>query len=100
MTISQSGIRMISQLIIRMNKEMQCMMQLYIFSIYVHYIVYFCEAQARVRQGSARNGKEWQSRRKASKLKPLPRAYTKVGCHPPTRKSQYTVPMGHYDGSP
>ena len=36
-----------------------------------------CEAQARI-------GKGWPSRRKASKLKPLPRAYIKVGCHPPT----------------
>ena len=26
-------------------------------------------------------GKGWPLRRKASKLKPLPRAYTKVGCH-------------------
>ena len=34
-------------------------------------------------KGQARIGKGWQSRRKASKLKPLPRAYTKVGCHPP-----------------
>ena len=34
----------------------------------------YCEAQARI-------GKGWQSRRKASKLKPSPRAYTKVGCH-------------------
>ena len=43
------------------------------------------EAQARVRQGSA---KGWSLRRKASKLKLEPRAYTKVGCHhPPTRKS-------------
>ena len=34
-------------------------------------------------KGQARIGKGWQSRQKASKLKPLPRAYTKVGCHPP-----------------
>ena len=40
-----------------------------------------CEAQARVRQGSARIGKEWPLRRKALKLEPLPRAYIKVGCH-------------------
>ena len=40
---------------------------------------FFCEAQARVRQGSARYGKGWQSRRKALKLKPLPWAYTKFG---------------------
>ena len=39
----------------------------------------FCEAQARVRQGSARDGQGWPLRRKASKLKPLPRAYIKVG---------------------
>ena len=31
------------------------------------------EAQARI-------GKGWPSRRKASKLKALPRAYTKIGC--------------------
>ena len=34
----------------------------------------YCEAQA---------SKGWPSRRKASKLKPLPRACTKVDCHPP-----------------
>ena len=34
-------------------------------------------------KGQARIGKGWQSRWKASKLKPLPRAYTKVGCHHP-----------------
>ena len=34
-------------------------------------------------EGQARICKGWQSRQKASKLKPLPRAYTKVGCHPP-----------------
>ena len=34
-------------------------------------------------KGQARIGKGWQSRRKASKLKPLPRAYIKVGCHHP-----------------
>ena len=49
-------------------------------------LFYSCEAQARVRQGSARDG---PLRRKALKLKPLPRAYIKVGCHhhhhpPPT----------------
>ena len=50
----------------------------------------YCEAQARVRQGSARDG---PIRRKALKLKPEPRAYIKVGCHHPpttTRKSHYT----------
>ena len=44
-------------------------------------------------EGQARIGKGWPLRRKASKLKPEPRAYTKVGCHPPpppTRKSHYT----------
>ena len=47
-------------------------------------------------KGQARIGKGWPLRWKASKLKPLPRAYTKVGCHhpppppPPTRKSHYT----------
>ena len=35
-------------------------------------------------EGQARIGKGWPSRWKASKLKPEPRAYTKVGCHPPT----------------
>ena len=37
-------------------------------------------------EGQARIGKGWQSRQKASKLKPEPRAYIKVGCHhhPPT----------------
>ena len=43
--------------------------------------IIYCEAQARVRQGRARKDKGWPLRRKASKLKPLPRAYTKV--HPP-----------------
>ena len=42
-------------------------------------IFHNCEAQARVRQ--ARMGKGWPLRQKASKLKPLPRAYIKV---PPT----------------
>ena len=44
-------------------------------------------------KGQARMGKGWPLRRKALKLKPLPRAYTKVGCHhplPTTRKSNYT----------
>ena len=36
----------------------------------------FCEAQARM-------GKGWPFRQKVSKLKALPRAYVKVGCHPP-----------------
>ena len=36
---------------------------------------YFCEAQARI-------GKGWPLRRKALKLKPLPRAYTKVSWSP------------------
>ena len=34
-------------------------------------IRYYCEAQARVRQGSARDGKGWPLRRKALKLKTL-----------------------------
>ena len=50
--------------------------------MWVHVYSDFCEAQARVRQGRARKGKGWPVRQKASKLKPLPRAYTKVGCHP------------------
>ena len=37
----------------------------------------YCEAQARVRQGQGRDG---PVRQKALKLKPLPRAYIKVGC--------------------
>ena len=55
----------------------------------VHHTSYtYCEAQARVRQGSAREGKGWPLRRKALKLKTLAKslAYTKVGCH---RKSHY-----------
>ena len=57
------------------------------------------EAQARVRQGKARYGHY-----KALKLKPLPRAYTKVGCHPPTTHQVRQVEVrggvyGHY-GSP
>ena len=46
-------------------------------------VVSFCEAQARVRQEKARKGK-YGKRKKALKPKPLPRAYIKVGCHPPT----------------
>ena len=42
----------------------------------------YCEAQARI-------GKGWPSRRKASKLEALPRAYTKVGCHPPTHHHKF-----------
>ena len=38
--------------------------------------LHYCEAQART-------GKGWPLRRKTLKLKPLPRAYIKVGCHPP-----------------
>ena len=42
-------------------------------------------------EGQARIDKGWPVRRKASMLKPEPRAYTKVGCHlPTTRKFQYT----------
>ena len=54
-------------------------------------------------KGQARIGKGWQSRWKASKLKPLPRAYIKVGCHhhpppppPPTQKSHYTQLMARW----
>ena len=43
-------------------------------------------------KGQARIGKGWQSRRKASKPKPLPRAYTKVGCHLPTTHPPTTHP--------
>ena len=55
----------------------------------VKYVVMFIFNVVKLRQGSAREGK----RLKASKLKALPKAYTKVGCHLPnttTRKSQYT----------
>ena len=40
-----------------------------------------CEAQARIGKG----------RRKASKLKALPRAYIKVGCHTPTTTTTTTI---------
>ena len=47
-------------------------------SVKLSHVTFNCEAQSRI-------GKGWQSRLKALKLKPLPRAYTKVGCHhPPT----------------
>ena len=36
-------------------------------------------------KGQARMGKGWPLRRKALKLKPLPRAYIKVVCHHPPR---------------
>ena len=59
----------------------------------------YCDI-VKLRQGS---GKDWQGmavKQKASKLKPLPRAYIKVGYHPPThppptthRKSHYTLLM-------
>ena len=48
----------------------------------------FCEAQARVRQGSARIGK-------ALKLKPLPRAYIKVSCHLRVTIGILRVTVGH-----
>ena len=43
-------------------------------------------------KGQARMGKRWPLRRKASKLKPLPRAYIKVGCHlpPPPPPTHWT----------
>ena len=44
-------------------------------------------------------GKEWQSRRKASKLKPLPRAYTKVGCHPPTPTTRSLISLNQWPGN-
>ena len=47
-----------------------------------------CEAQARI-------GRGWPSRRKGSKLKALPRAYIKVGCHPPTTTQKCRVTIGH-----
>ena len=46
-----------------------------------------CFVIVKLRQGSGKDRQEWQSRRKASKLKPLPRAYIKVGCHPPPTQS-------------
>ena len=67
----------------------------------------FCEAQARVRQGSARIGKGWPGKgqarigkdwqgmaHKAKGLKAsLPRAYIKVGCHlpPPTHPPERLI---------
>ena len=52
-------------------------------------------------KGQARMGKGWPLRRKALKLKPLPRAYTKVGCHhppppPPSRKFNFTQLMARW----
>ena len=48
---------------------------------------YLVPVIVKLRQGSgkgqARMGKGWPLRQKASKLKPLPRAYIKVGCHLP-----------------
>ena len=52
-------------------------------------------------KGQARIGKGWPSGRKASKLKPLRRAYTKVGCHPPpptTHKFNLTQLMARCRG--
>ena len=42
----------------------------------IDYVLLYCEAQAKDRQGM-QDGEWW----KALKLKPLPKAYTKVGCH-------------------
>ena len=42
-----------------------------------------CEKLWSSGKGQARMGKGWPLRWKASKLEALPRAYTKVGCHPP-----------------
>ena len=41
-------------------------------------------------KGQARMSKGWPARRKASKLKPLPRAYIKVGRHPP---NSFIIPL-------
>ena len=51
----------------------------------------YCEAQARI-------GKGWPLRRKASKLKALPRAYIKVGCHPPTHHQKLIVKLRQGSG--
>ena len=48
--------------------------------------IYYCGTG----KGQARDGKGWPLRRKVLKLKPLPRAYIKVGCHHP--------PQEDYDG--
>ena len=45
-------------------------------------IVKLRQGSGKVRQGKARKGKDGE-RWKALKLKPLPWAYIKVGCHPP-----------------
>ena len=37
----------------------------------------------KLRQGSGKDRQGMAVKAKASKLKPLPRAYIKVGCHPP-----------------
>ena len=47
-------------------------------------------------KGQARMGKGWLSRRKVSKLKPLPRAYIKVGCHHHHQKFNFTQLMARY----
>ena len=57
-------------------------------------IVKLRQGSGKVRQGKARKGKDGE-RWKALKLKPLPRAYTKVGCHPPpppTHCSHFSEP--------
>ena len=48
-----------------------------VINLYINNNESYCEAQAMI-------GKGWPSRRKATKPKPLPRAYIKVGCHLPT----------------
>ena len=42
-------------------------------------------------KGQARIGKGWPSRRKAFKLEPLPRVFTKVGCKPPTNHNHHPI---------
>ena len=79
------------------NSKCSCFVSLYCwreagfkdFNIFSHGVLRIrldnnCEAQARVRQGRARDGERW----KALKLKPLPRGYSKVGCHPPPTHPQ------------
>ena len=49
--------------------------------------ILWSSSKARVRQGQARDGKRW----KALKLKPLPRAYIKFGCHHPPPGSSFQL---------
>ena len=64
-------------------------------------VSFACSFIMKLRQGKghARIGKGWPLRRKALKLKPLHRAYTKVGCHPPpppTRKFNFPQLMARW----